>query len=814
METQHIIDAPLAPQQDFKFLKKEAIGFLQDHVGHEWTNFNPSDPGVTILDQVCYGLTELGYCIDFDIQDILTDQNGELAFKDQFYRPEDLLTTAPITADDYIKYIIDQMPSVENMQITRDEAVSSLIRKIYQVRLKLNPNLTADDAQKVCTAAYYNLNASRNLGDCFQKPEPFTGIECLVSGCITIAPANEPHLVLIQVQEAVQNFVFPSLAGQPFVGSAQRTVDEAVFDGPRLKNGMIPSDLLVAKKNTVRIIDLIPVIGAVTGVVAVSITSLQQNGAAVPFLQSSEDQLLCIDVIRSCEKALFDIVCQGNPFSPDPQLLANYDPVNRAPNPPVDSRGFFHESNVPKGKFRDINTYFSIQNTFPAVYGVGQDVVQAQHSSEAKAYAKQLKGYLTLFDQILANMFSQLANVSRLFSFRNQDCGTPSDDAAFNAVKSQYEKDHPLYPAPYRVFSPSYYYQSLYATPHIRPLLKHNGIFDFEDNGSTHHEQRWNDFKSDPYNTYIFGLMRLMDDPEVNYPRRNRMLNHLLARHGESPALVDALISGSQHTGDPDKDRLIFKSMYLQNLGHISYYRYKSYNVLAADQLGATDNAPKTLPLPTDAQVRALNQHNYDILSAHIATPTLDQRDFQNFSTFELKLDLLFGLKRQYGNYIVSHFLNGQIDTAVRAQVGQAFWFMEKRCGIILIETGLLLQRLLSAAGRDATEMPPDATLLGQHIGQTDLLLVFPDFIPQFQGVEFRNRLSLFLDDNLPADLTCLPIYLGSLALEEVIPNFIAWHDSMRIAVNDPVGSGLQLNQRECAQKLGETIIKYTPSHV
>ena len=205
-------------------------------------------------------------------------------------------------------------------------------------------------------------------------------------------------------------------------------------------------------------------------------------------------------------------------------------------------------------KFRDINNYYSIQNTFPEVFAVGSDATIANASDFQIAQSRQLKGYLTLFDQVLANQLSQLANIGRLFShLKNASTGTPSDEAEFYAVKDDYEKTHPEYPVPYKAFSPTYFYQSLYHIPHIRPLLKGNGIFNF----STEIESRkeleqkgWDDYKLDPYNPYIWGLMEFVEDEKDGLVRRNKILDHLLARHGESPMLIDMMINGSLYSGD------------------------------------------------------------------------------------------------------------------------------------------------------------------------------------------------------------------------------------------------------------------------
>ena len=41
----------------------------------------------------------------------------------------------------------------------------------------------------------------------------------------------------------------------------------------------------------------------------------------------------------------------------------------------------------------------------------------------------------------------------------------------------------------------------------------------------------------------MWGLKNFIEDDEVSLSRRNEMLNHLLARHGESPIMIDAIIS-------------------------------------------------------------------------------------------------------------------------------------------------------------------------------------------------------------------------------------------------------------------------------
>jgi uncharacterized protein len=71
---------------------------------------------------------------------------------------------------------------------------------------------------------------------------------------------------------------------------------------------------------------------------------------------------------------------------------------------------------APKGRFRDPARYFSIQNDLPKVYGTGPEGPFEPLTSERIAATRQLKAFLFLSDQVLANYFSQVANISKFFS--------------------------------------------------------------------------------------------------------------------------------------------------------------------------------------------------------------------------------------------------------------------------------------------------------------------------------------------------------------------------------------------------------------
>lgn len=306
----------------------------------------------------------------------------------------------------------------------------------------------------------------------------------------------------------------------------------------------------------------------------------------------------------------------------------------------------------------------------------------------------------------MANQFSQLANVSKLFSFTNSVCGAPSDLEAFYAVKDKFEQKHLEYPVPYKMFSPSYFYQSLYNVPHIKSLLKDNKVFDFSFDIETKKELKensWFEYQQDPYNPYIFGMMKIMEEEDTNLDRRNKLLDHLLARHGESPMVIDAFINDTIYTGNKKKDQIILKSLYLQNLDLLSYNRQKAYNYLSASKItaGINQNIDVNLSSIKDEHYTYINENTADFIfkSEQInKKEKLSKTDFNNYSGFELKLNLLFGLKNIYSNFITTQFENPQNNPDDRLNIfktlKKTYWLKEKRNGVIFLETSLLLNQL------------------------------------------------------------------------------------------------------------------------
>ncbi|MCF0039779.1 hypothetical protein [Dyadobacter fanqingshengii] len=96
---------PVSPAMDFELLRKEAIAYIQRISGNVWTDYNAHDPGITILEVLCYAITDLSYRANKPIQDLLAEESGSLA--GQFFKASEILPGKALTLEDYRKLIMD-----------------------------------------------------------------------------------------------------------------------------------------------------------------------------------------------------------------------------------------------------------------------------------------------------------------------------------------------------------------------------------------------------------------------------------------------------------------------------------------------------------------------------------------------------------------------------------------------------------------------------------------------------------------------------------------------------------------------------------
>jgi hypothetical protein len=558
------------PATDFSLLRQEGIALLQRLASDTWTDHNTHDPGITILEQLCYALTDLSYRTEYQLPDLLS-HDGEEAYA-SLYSSAQILPTRPVTLLDLRKQIIDVVgvrnawiELVDEVSLSFKASAGEVSLAIKETTGQTRPNVTefgikgllrvliemsdetiggcSEIPRKVMQRLHQRLHQCRGLGQDFTAIKICEPQDVDLRAVLEIDPGEDPIALLVRVYQSIKNYMSPSVAFHTLDEMLQRgqRMDE-IFDGPRLKNGFIDTDELsqAERRTTLRISDLIQVLMTVPGVVAVKdLRFLDTQGKPI------KEWVLKIDADKTPRLNLqpradqFVIQLEKNAISlvrQDMQMQAIELFKKRAQLAPSSVHTTFNEHPVrpQPGRDRNVANYTSIQHQFPAAYGIGATGLPQSASPERKAMAKQLKAYLMFFDQLLANQYAQLANVGRLFSFH---------DESTNSYFSQpVQDDGTLGLDEIRIFDPQT------------------------------HRKTLGELTEDP---------SLESDDKPDAHRRNRFLDHLLARFGEPFYDNDRLPAPSDSTEGvtPDKQASA-KRAFLRDYPRIGADRGGAFNYL------------------------------------------------------------------------------------------------------------------------------------------------------------------------------------------------------------------------------------------
>src|SRR5664279_2347522 len=92
---------------DFNTIRSDSIAYLGELTGAIWTDYNEHDPGITILEMLCYAMLDLNYRGKFPVADILARNPGDTSPDTNFFTAAKILGCNPLTITDYRKLLID-----------------------------------------------------------------------------------------------------------------------------------------------------------------------------------------------------------------------------------------------------------------------------------------------------------------------------------------------------------------------------------------------------------------------------------------------------------------------------------------------------------------------------------------------------------------------------------------------------------------------------------------------------------------------------------------------------------------------------------
>ncbi|WP_085315868.1 hypothetical protein [Derxia lacustris] len=416
---------PEADDASFERLLARGVELAQALSGGVWTDYNAHDPGLTLLEQLCFALTEVIYRNDFPVADHLAASDGRLdADLLALPPPARALPCRATTADDYRRLLLDRIDELDDAMPAQAGSTPGL----WTLALRAS----RVEAASLSGRARAVWLGQRNLGEDLD-PAVATVAErdCELVGEIEIGGARDPVEIAADIHASCARYIAdrPQRHRHDELIAAGASVED-VFTGPDTPNGVFDTGAALTAKS-LYVGDLRQLVADIDGVREVLSLALQpppdaDGQPARPVTGS----LPWRDVGWALRLRAPD-----RPGFPELPRLALLRRGRRVDIDPAAFAARFHDqrtaifalreavtgdmadlAELPRGRHRQLDRHRSIALDLPEVYGVGRRGLPHSADAERRAAALQLKAYLALFDQILANGLAHLQQARRLFS--------------------------------------------------------------------------------------------------------------------------------------------------------------------------------------------------------------------------------------------------------------------------------------------------------------------------------------------------------------------------------------------------------------
>lgn len=394
------------------------------------------------------------------------------------------------------------------------------------------------------------LQACRNLDEDYCRIKVVDIEEVAVCADVEVKPDADIELVQARIWFEIEQYFNPPI---PFY-TLQEMQDagiavEEIFNGPALENGFIKARELetASLKSMLSASDIINRLMDIDGVVAVNQLQMTKydtegniiKGAADPVFNKNDGKPVfdpdkisaswLLYISRQHQPRLylnasrFLFFKNGLPFQSRKDEARDTLTQLRGVDERPKIKGASRDLTVPVGKFRNPDDYYPTQYSLPSAYGIGPAGLPLNATALRRAQARQLKAYLLFFEQILGNAFAQIAHTADLFSL---DPGV----------------EHT-------------YFVKLFSIPGYDEIIK------------------------EPDKTVLAAkLAALMETEPEFHKRRNRFLDHVMARFGEQFSEYAMLLTNLQGQQVALEKLIDDKIAFIQAYPQISHDRGKAFN--------------------------------------------------------------------------------------------------------------------------------------------------------------------------------------------------------------------------------------------
>ena len=484
------------PAMDFASLKQKGIEYIQQFSGDIWTDYNESDPGITILEALCYAITELGYKTEnfqpkwfFESELNPLFEHQQAAFKKQ-----EILKTNPVTIHDFRELLIKNVKEVRYVWLKANQGAD--YGGLYDVDVLIsNYKDIYRSESEILLDIQQELDSHRNLCEDYENITIFKFDLVSVYANIYIDNNASSEKVMANIMMALEElFQFGIVKDEEleketqclnYIGSQESAnisiyrIKKVIFD---VEHVIDIKELMVCQNDK-----------------QIEKEILVKKGERIALNIKRNDFINCFRIYKGTSQVLvnynrvyhyFNNYINSSKVEKVEKVVKKID----AEISPNQANNIIHfDKNKTLHLFQE---YYSIQRDFPYIYDLGEFGLPEDAKEERKIEVKQLKAYLLFFEQVMADYLKQLVNIQDLYSTQ-------------------------MYPYD------TYFTQIPRDIPYLESILK-GGWLDKLLSTNFNEENKSRDLISN-FEHFVKTLNFIFDP---FFKRKNRFMNHLFARFG------------------------------------------------------------------------------------------------------------------------------------------------------------------------------------------------------------------------------------------------------------------------------------------
>lgn len=437
---------------DFETLFLQARAVLHEYASTSWSNTDEHDPGVTLLQAMCYNTSDIAYRNSLPLLDLLTPApgkqiDGEGIFPAVF-GPQRTLTCGPISEEDYRRALLDLHSTgtdtgyfyFDNVHLVREpmleryrywynhefrefsftqpssgsESTEITLQGNYFLYLQPSRQTQADNQMAQAALEAYLLE-HRNLGEAVSRIIWVEPDDISVTAVIElegdVGLTTSIAAILANIYSVIEHYITPPIPRYSTEElQAQGIPNEEIYQGPELQYGWIthlPPALDYEQPITINLARLVNALLAIEGIKSIRSLAAADSQEGSPWVwvthAGTYPRLWGDDpIVKLASGSVIQLIAHGIKVTASPaEIHAELTPLPVIRNLPV---------TLPYTQWRNPARYYPVTDQIPPCYGLLQPPTTPEQL--------QLHQFLLPFEQLLANDCQQLALLPDLLSFK------------------------------------------------------------------------------------------------------------------------------------------------------------------------------------------------------------------------------------------------------------------------------------------------------------------------------------------------------------------------------------------------------------